>query len=150
MGAQPCHVQKSASHNILPCLMGLTFFLTWYTLNLGRWLMSHFWLRIQQLLIISALVSLVSALTTAFCKTNLLWPRLRAALIHGYKHNYLEDGLTTCSFSKTIVWIPTPMAYVLQRHGLWSGTCHEFLPMEQASNPIIKQLVTPITVMPLL
>lgn len=48
----------------------------------------------------------VSALTTAHCHKKILWWRLGATLIYGYKHKDLEDSLTMRPCSKTIVLVP--------------------------------------------
>lgn len=42
--------------------------------------------------------SCVSVLTTTHCDQNLLWPRLKAAQVYGYKLTYLECSLTTWAF----------------------------------------------------
>lgn len=53
-------------------------------------------------IILSAWQVMSLCINTAHCNKKLLWWRLRAALIYGYNHDYLEGSLATCPFIKTI------------------------------------------------
>lgn len=44
------------------------------------------------------------ALTNTHYKRWVLWSRLRAMLVYGYIHKYVEDILDVCLFIKTLSW----------------------------------------------
>lgn len=77
----------------------------------------------------------LSALTAARGRRKLLWPRLTAAPLYGYKSKCIEGYLTMCLFSKSYsgfaslgLWPPLPCAFIDQVY----DTRHEFVPVEQA------------------
>lgn len=82
----------------------------------------------------------VSAVTTACDLKKLLWTRLQAAVVYGYKHKYL----ITCSFSKITI-LGLPMTALV---GFWpSLQCPAMncVLWEPTSLPSRKWLVTPVT-----
>lgn len=72
-------------------------------------------------------------------------PLVKVALIRGYDGKSLEIHLKLCPFSRIIVSEPTVWSQVL---GSNNGSRYRFYLMGQALNPIIKWLVTPMTLVP--
>lgn len=72
-----------------------------------------------------------SALTVAHCEKKLLWPRLREALMYGYKHKYVKGRLGTSPFSKAAVvgYTLEPMTSPAMDFGssLWLPNLHFLL-----------------------
>lgn len=61
----------------------------------------------------------VSALTTILHREKFLWPRVKTAVIYGWKHKYLADNLTTCGLAKQQLLVPPSVTSWVM--GSWSG-----------------------------
>lgn len=96
---QPCHAQKTASHSAhwphSSALMVIPFPLQRCSLSLGEVDTSVPFPANHSTITYSQLSDQLwgSTWTAAHCAKNLLWPRLRTALIYGYKHKYLKGSL---------------------------------------------------------
>lgn len=90
----------------------------WYSVTLHERLicMSHSWLSI-----LSTLNSYECAWTAVHCRKATFWPRLRAAVACEYRYKYLEDSLTMCPFSMSIIVGSPPRDFVVLSHVLWLG-----------------------------
>lgn len=115
--------------------------------------MLHLCLHTQQSHVLTIFTSHESA---AYYKKRLLSSRLRAALLYGNTHKYLGGSLIPCPLSQTKAedfkkaWRGEVRPPQLCGFHQDYSTMHGLLPVEQASEPMIKWLITPISEMPLL